>query len=319
MHASYKKWAEPEKTRSFMEKKIHTIGAFVALCTLLLSSIAQARDPDLHIAYPPGLFTNVDVKDAQAAVVVWSKALTTQWGLPFGLVPSSYNDVDALVAPLRQGTLDMVALFPLDYLKLKDRLNIEPVVVPSFHGSTTYRTVLLTRRDRQISDWQDLRDRQIAITRASRGDIVNIWMEVALLRRDLAPSSAFFRQVRSVDKTAQAVLLVFLEKADACLVPTDQFATMVELNPQLGRELIVVDTSPETCYGLICQRPGFDQTLCADLERHLTQLHEEALGQQILTLFHYGQLRPYDPVYMEETMQLLAEYKTLRTAQGDNR
>lgn len=297
-----------------MTNNSNTLGIAAALCALFFAGVAPVRAADLHVAYPSGLFSNVDVKDAQAAVVSWGNSLGDKWGLPFSIVPNSYGEIDALIEPLERGELDMVALFPLDYLILKERVPIEPVLVPSFRGSATYHSVLLARRQRQIVDWRDLRGLQIAIARASRGSFVDVWMEVALLRRELEPSATFFSEIRRIDKTGQAVLLVFLQQIDACLVPADQFALMVELNPQLGRELVAVDTSPETCYGIICQRPQFDQARRETLEKNLIQMHQEALGQQIFTLFHYDQLSVYDPVYMEKTLQLLNEYNAHHAA-----
>ena len=289
-------------------------GAHVLFAALVLcwTGSAAGQDDMLRLAYPLALFANVDIDDAQAAVDVWINTLASEWGVPYGIKATVFEDADELARALVAGRLDMAALFPLQYLQVRKQVEVKPVLIPAYGGEMAYRSVVLVRRDRGVQGWDGLADGELIIARASRGTLGRLWMEVELLRRGLGESDAFFQRVKEVDKTAQAVLPVFLRNADACLVPEEQFATMVELNPQLDRELVALEVSPAACYGVVCLRPGYDLARWAELDQQLLRLHELPLGRQILDFFHYGRLVRFDPSYIENPQALADEYEKLR-------
>lgn len=286
--------------------------ALIGVLVLLWTEPVVGKGEVTRLAYPLALFANVDIDDAQAAVDVWIDALATEWGLPYGIEATVFEDTAELAMALAAGELDVVALFPLDYLQVRDQVGVKPVLSPAYGGEMVYRSVVLVRRDRGVAAWAGLAGGELIIARASRGELGRLWMDVELMRQELGESEMFFRRIKEVDKTSQAVLPVFLGNADACLVPQEQFATMVELNPQLGRELVALAVSPAVGFGVVCLRPDFDPARWAELESYLLQLHNQALGRQIFDVFHYGRLVLFDPAYIENAISLVEEYKALR-------
>ena len=265
-------------------------------------------DPDaLEMAYSAEFFVDVGLGDAQAATAVWSEALMQKWDLPFSVETVIFDGPQQAIKAIYDEQIDLVVLPPLQYLLIKDQVDLQPVLVAESQGEVRHPQVLLVRRDSGVSTLADLAGGDLAIARAGKGRIGRLWLETELVAAELSQSRAFFGQVREVGKAAQAVLPVFLGEIDACLVPQEQFATMVELNPQLSRKLMVLATSPAFCQTLVCLSPNLE----AEYERltidRFQEIHTEALGRQILTLFRVERLVPFDPSYIEGASAIYEE------------
>ena len=57
--------------------------------------------------------------------------------------------------------------------------------------------------------------------------------------------------MKLVDHASQAVLPVFFRQADACLMPRWSYDTMVELNPQVKDQAIILALSPLLARGAL--------------------------------------------------------------------
>ena len=123
---------------------------------------------------------------------------------------------------------------------------------------------------------------------------------------------AFLNRISTVTKASQAVLPVFLGRAHACLVPHEQFEIMVELNPQLQRELEVLDVSSGIFHTVICLRADLDTDDKELIRKHLMQLGNEPLGQQIMALFSAAVPVPFDAQSALPTLELIEEYEQLQ-------
>jgi ABC-type phosphate/phosphonate transport system substrate-binding protein len=112
------------------------------------------------------------------------------------------------------------------------------------------------------------------------------------------------------------LLSVFFGQADAAVVPRGGFATSVELNPQVGRQLTTIATSPTLLPGLLC----FRKDLATDQRRLITEasrdLKNHATGRQILMLFKIREVVPFRPDDISELVDLLREHAASQRKRG---
>ena len=91
-------------------------------------------------------------------------------------------------------------------------------------------------------------------------------------------------------------------RASSC---TGVLDPMAELNPQLGRELLVLEKSASFCRALICLRPDVKELYGGLLRESMLSLHTEPQGQQLLGLFHVDELVPFEPAHLRAVKELI--------------
>jgi hypothetical protein len=121
-------------------------------------------------------------------------------------------------------------------------------------------------------------------------------------------TQGLFRDVQRLREAGGGGAAGLFSPGDVCLVDAASLALMAELNPQVGRELVVVLESEPLLNSLIAlsvggwRTPAFRQAV----EQALAELHEDPAGRQILTLFQNERLQPYEPGQLESVRQLRA-------------
>lgn len=91
-------------------------------------------------------------------------------------------------------------------------------------------------------------------------------------------------------------------------MPFSSFETMVELNPQLGRDLKVIARPAPFSNGLLCIRRGFYELVGPQLEEVTGSMHEKVTGEQLLTLFHADRLVPFEEGDLIDLEALVQQY-----------
>jgi hypothetical protein len=142
------------------------------------------------------------------------------------------------------------------------------------------------------------------------------WLDVLLIRERLPELHRHFGKVTHRNKLSSAVLPVFFGAADACVVTRRGFETMVELNPQLGKRLKVLATSPRLVGSLFCFNADFASELKERVLRALAELHESPAGHQILTIFQTDALQEYPDYDFSAERALLRERAEGRLGTG---
>jgi phosphonate transport system substrate-binding protein len=117
------------------------------------------------------------------------------------------------------------------------------------------------------------------------------------------------------------VLPVFFGVKPACIVDRLAFETMMEMNPQVGSQLVkVVVSEPYLDSITFMTRHGYvSERARRDLINALAELHQEPAGRQILTLFKVDQLVPFKEEYMKSVKDLRTKQARLKESQISQR
>ena len=86
---------------------------------------------------------------------------------------------------------------------------------------------------------------------------------------------------------------------------------MKELNPQVGRQLKIIVTSPEVVPAVFCFRADVAAATKAPYVVGLRELHQHAAGQQVLTIFHREKLEEQPAACLQSALDLMQTYNRL--------
>ncbi len=90
---------------------------------------------------------------------------------------------------------------------------------------------------------------------------------------------------------------------------------MKELNPQVGQRLTPVLLSEYLVPAVMCFGPMADQGVKRDILDGIERLHEQARGQQLITVFQGGdQMQQFPATFLDRATTLRDRYIALKKA-----
>ena len=284
----------------------------ICVCLMLLLAALATRleadgRPDFVIAYSAKMLFDVDAKDAAVAMKLYVDEISKQTG--YRGESSPYNSLEELVEKVEQGRIDMIALTTLDYFQAKKRSDLVLSLVPVQGGKTSIKYLLLANANRGYREIGDLRGKTLMLPRGDK--TAALYMDTFLMKNRLGEMKSFFSKITEKAKPSQGVLSVFFGQADACVTTDAALKTMTEMNPQLGRALNIIVSSPE----LVTSITAFRRSMNADVQKKASnfglQLKSQPRGQQIMLLFKIDGLLPLKEADLASMKDLTDEYDRL--------
>lgn len=276
------------------------VAAAIALTCL---STVQAEGTATHIfrvAYLADAFKGISKPDAIAAMTTWAETMIQKRNLPAKVEVEILPNLEAALQGIRTSRLDMLGLPILDYLIAIETTALDPCFLGSRQNSIYDTFVLLVHAQGPYQNVYDLAGQDILYQTLGAMNGGRLWLELMLTDHQVEPAAV---RVREVNKPADAVLPVFFKRTPAGVATRQSFDAMVELNPQVGRDLKVLRESPPVAQGVIVMRPGY-QTYRREVLEELAIMDQTPRGRQILTLLRFDGVRPFDPAALESVRDL---------------
>jgi phosphonate transport system substrate-binding protein len=298
----------------------HAASAGRALLFTLLAAAAVADGaatgpgkgvPDqVRMGYSTGLLFDVSLTDAEAALTLWARAFAPTAGFSAASTATIYDDLGKMADQVRAGALDFVALSSLAYLQIQGDTPLEPALVSLKGGKQGDRQLLLVHREGGLRTLAQLRGKNLALLR-SGDDLALLWLDTLLARQGLPRAVEFMSVARQGTRASGVLLPVFFRQTGACVVNANAYATAVELNPQLGRDLTVLARSVEFPLGVMCVRPALGPERKQRILAAAFQFLATPTGRQVLTLFKTDAVARYQPGTLDGLESLLREHDAL--------
>lgn len=289
----------------------------VVLGLLLLGVMSNGRAggqdvkppaPMFHIAFSGSLFTDINMNDAKAALKAWFVTVAQERGMHTDPEPVIVDDLPTMAGMLRSNLLDGVEMTAAEYVTLRREARFDPLFVASSAGHITEEYVVLVRSDSKIGALGDVPGRHLNVYSQYRACLAQPWLDTLLVQKGLPPAAQFFHQITLNNKLTQVILPVFFHQSDACLVTRSGFELMCELNPQIGRQLKIIATSPEIVPAVFCFLADVPAEIKEPYVASMRELHLHVAGQQVLTIFHREKLEEQPAACLQSALDLMQTY-----------
>lgn len=273
--------------------------------------IWSAGDEDITVRYALSerLLVGLNPNDARAAFAVWADHIVGTSGLRLKLGNDVVFTRDRLVKSLQAGELDLIGVGLSEFWDFQAYLDGSQFISDPRGGD---ELVLLVRTDGGIEKLDDLRQRTVQIWQGAGTDLAEPWLYVTMRKAGLPGHSDYLGRVARNPKLSQAVFPVFFGQADACVVTRRGLATMVELNPQVGKRLKVLASSPRLHAGIFVCRRNYPPALRKEVFRRAVSVQKNAGTQQVLTLFQATGYAEFPGTELKPSLAILDEYHRLR-------
>jgi ABC-type phosphate/phosphonate transport system substrate-binding protein len=289
--------------------------ASLAMCLLSGHAAAAAetehgRDRPLVLGYSSEVFFNVDPRDVVGLTKVWVQTAdrATRSALPSSVV--MFRDMAAMEKAVRNNEVDIVVLIAEEFTVLRDKVPIDAVLSADY-GKNFYDVLLLmVRQDSGVSRLEQLRGKSIRVESGQKGDIPIQWLDTYLAARAAMDAQKFFSEIGKYSKASQVVMPLFFKQTDACLASRDSLETMGEMNPQIGRSLRILETSPGFVTGLIAVRRDIANPRRDAMINAIRNMHNDAKGRQLLTLFRINRLVDFKPEHLASVERVIADHRS---------
>jgi ABC-type phosphate/phosphonate transport system substrate-binding protein len=300
-----------------------TIGKILALllcCVIAASHLCPmiAQTPPVKSIIRFALSSSViegDVNpdDAMAATKTWVSTIGKGTGLWNNADGRVYKDAASIVAAISRGEADIAAMGTQEYLEVEASLQVVPTLTYIQGGRVETEYLLLVRNDSGIKTVADLRGKRVAVPKSGRNSLAPLWLDVLLYENKLGRKESFFKEVKQVQKPSQAILPVFFNQIDAGIVIRSAFQTAAELNPQIGRQIRTLSTSPQLVMAVVCLRSDLSVGQRERFIREALKLHEKTAGLQTFNIYKLDRLVVWDSSYFNNVRDFMRKYNLART------
>ena len=262
----------------------------------------------LEIGFTANVLGDLDIRDARSAIVLWVEEIGQKIG--FQVKGRIIEEMDTITKMINTGVLDLAVASVLDYLKVKEQINAEVFFGGIYENAKTKKYIVLVHSKDDAATIKDIKAGNLAITQ--QDSLGRLFLDTLLLRSRLQETDKFFASVIEKKKHSQAVLAVFFKRADICVVPDTVFDTMVELNPQIGKNLRIIASSQPMFDKIGLLRRDYNENNKAPVIHSALELHKTSRGKQVLMLFKMYRLTKINESDLDSVRALLDEYNRLK-------
>jgi phosphonate transport system substrate-binding protein len=292
-------------------KRIAILAAGFFLLAGTLTAAADESCPDtgrpVVIGFSGKVFFNVDPRDAIGLARVWMQTADRAMK---GAMPSTVvflREIEDLEKALRNNEVDIVVLIAQEFVQLRGRVPLAPVLSADYGKHFYDELLVLVRNDSGITRMEQLRGKSIRIESCRKGSVPIRWLDSYLTKRVSTNSRTFFSTIREYPKASQVIMPLLFNQTDACLASRDSLETMNELNPQIGRSLRILETSPGFVTGLIAVRRDIRNPRRDALVKALRDMNNDPKGRQLLTMFRINRLVDFKAEHLVSIDRVLKE------------
>ena len=270
---------------------------------------AETQQRILRVAISADTLAGANLSDARAAYKVWIGELTRQLPSTVAqMVPEIFLPSEQLIRGVRQGTIECFGVTTLEFEKVSDLVDPDFLLLQDYLAEGM-EYVLLVHRDSVFKRVADLKGAQL-LTHFHRDMVLaTAWLGTLLAANNLPQPDRFFGGEKRTDNLNQVVLPVFFRRADAACLARRNWETAVELNPQLGRDLRIVASSPRIVPISIAFRRGCNTEGRKALIDSILKVASFAGGQQIITLYQSRGFIVRPTSVMNATLEMVRQYE----------
>ncbi len=298
-----------------LEKKLirHIFIVFLFLQGTAITACCEV----VHIGIASQVILHVNNSEVMTAIKSWTQHAAEAQGIQATFEVKIIDSSAEIRNGLDNQRLDII-IIPINYLPYLDMsLDTVFVSVPA-EISFPVRYALVIHRDSGITKTTGLENRSVTIPRDSYMQLADIWFEAYMQKQGHAAAPSLPTRITHSKNASLAGLQVFFQQIDAAVIPKDTLDKMVSLNPQIRKDLLIIEESEPFMPVIVVIRPSWKTPLRHVMGKSLANLHFTTLGKQMLTVFHCSRLEQHPITILEPTLSFLQKNKNLTQKDGGN-
>ncbi len=276
-------------------------------------SAEQADAPEFRTAFTSDMISGVDRDDATLALNIMLERIVKRKLVGYRGEILILPDIETAIQKSNSGNIDIIAMTSINYLQARDQMRMIPSFVSTIGDNVEQELVLIVQKGQDNKILSQLQNKKIIIEKGNIGNIALMWLDTLLFEHALQESGVFFQTIKRVNKSSRAVLPVFFGQADACIVLRRTYKTMVELNPQVGKQLTIMFESPAFLFTVTCFDSKVDERIKTAVMEFYNTAAEEPMTKQLTLMFHYEKITSYKPEYLINIGKLYEKHKAIKT------
>jgi phosphonate transport system substrate-binding protein len=274
--------------------------------------LAAAAAP-LRFAISESVVGELNLNDARAAMSIWLNRLARDHNVV--IEPRLFATTQEIQEGVRRGQFDAIAVNAIEYRPIAEALDSSQLIT-SAGAAGMEQYLILAKQNSGIRQLGDLKGRRLCMLNTSKMCLAPAWLFTLLEEGHYGPAEQFFGAVVTDVKFSRVVLPVFFGQADACLTSKRGFDTMCELNPQVGRDLKALASSPTIVVSFYIFRRNYQSPNREILLKALLNLRATPAGGQLATLFQFDELVVRDATCLTSVLGLLDAADRARGRRG---
>jgi ABC-type phosphate/phosphonate transport system substrate-binding protein len=214
----------------------------ILILFLPLFLYSQEKEISHKLAYISAINTNLKYKNSKNALQKWvnniTKSITTQ--LNFEV----YTNNILMINDYFEKDIDILVFTPLDYMKninsfkqtTKEFWYLRKDMNYNFH-----KKYLIVNRSSNINSLKDFKNKKIAISDVNKS--AKLFLEKKYLEIFKKSPKEILKNIEVI-KGNSLLLNVYFGKYEAAIINSNEYDTMIELNPSITKKIKILEESP---------------------------------------------------------------------------
>ncbi len=302
-------------------KNIYNFFLIIAISQIILFCITEKsyteekktnfKTREFSVGQSEQSLQGVNSSDGKASLEVWFNQFFKDKKFDIKIKVNIYQNIDLIINDLNNRKIDYVTLNSLEFCRIKEKSSIEGLMSGIQNGKIKKELVLVTNNEK-IKTIKDLKNKKVIIDIGNLGDIPLVWLDTILLKEELPIHKYFFKSIKKVGKSSQAVMpLYFNQDVDACILTENAYNILCELNPKIAGKLYVLQHSPAFLPSIFCISKTADKEVRDKLLKMIDEINGNPKTKQGMALFKMDKIIPFEPEHIKSVEKLLLEYKNL--------
>lgn len=266
-------------------------------------------DTHYTIAFSDNTFYGVNKIDTRAIINVLGKKLVAEYDKNAEGGSIIIKVKSELKSSIESG-VDAFVLFSSEYIENKSLGTLIPRYSVMIDGKVGFKYQIITNINSGITNISGLRNKSMSLLGDNEESPTLQWLTALLKESKLGSPNDFFSEISMELKANTTILSVFFNKFDACLTTSNSFEVAKELNPQITKQMKIIETSPRLLSGIIC----FNKSILGTkketvLVKAIENLHLNYYGRQLLDLYFIDKMVPYKEEHLISINNMLHQVK----------
>ena len=255
-------------------------------------------EKNIKLVFAKNSFHNIKVEDAKATAQILANHIKKIKSVKRDFLVELVTKENEIFE--RHKDFDLLLITTEQYLKLKNKLPLEPFCVNYADGHYGFIYHLIVNKKDNIDDIKKLKGESIYIQAHTTDQAATMWVDKLLKDANIKSKEKFFKDIIIDNKATNVLLPVFFNKAKACVITDASLNLLMELNPAIKNQIKILYTSEPIILGLTCLNSNKKNDIGYEvLKDVLPTLQENQYGQQFLDLFRAEKLILFKEEYLK--------------------